>query len=169
MTQLRTVATPDGLRLEASHVLEADPDAAWDLLVDTHRWPEWSPIVTDIEASHRRIEEGTTGRVRVRPGVWLPFTITSCDPAERRWAWNVARLPAAAHRVDALESNRCRIAFELRALESVNAPVCLRALERIDDRLSSETVVDSSDDASSAESDESAESNGSDESPTTDE
>ncbi|KDE60577.1 polyketide cyclase [Halostagnicola sp. A56] len=163
MTQLRTVATPDGRCLEASHVLEADPDAAWDLLVDTHRWPEWSPIVTDVEASHRRIEDGTTGRVRVRPGVWVPFTITSCDPVERRWAWNVARLPAAAHRVDALESNRCRIAFELRPLETANAPVCLRSLERIDDRLSRETDADWSDDASSEESDESNESSTTDE------
>lgn len=155
MTQLRTVTTPDGIRLEASHVLETDPDAAWDLLVDTRRWLEWSPVVTDVEASHRRIEVGTTGRVRVRPGIWAPFTITACDPSERRWKWNVARLPAAAHRVDDLGSSRCRIAFELRPLEAVNAPVCLRALERMDDRLSSETDADSSDAASSNESDES--------------
>ncbi|AHF99253.1 polyketide cyclase [Halostagnicola larsenii XH-48] len=142
MTQLRTVRTPNGPRIEASHVLEADPDAAWDLLVDTRRWLEWSPVVTDVEASHRRLETGTTGRVRVRPGIWVPFAITACDPSERRWGWNVARLPAAAHRVDDLGSGRCRVAFELRPFATVNAPVCLRALERIDDLLSSETAVE---------------------------
>lgn len=139
MTQLRTVTTPDGLRLEASHVLAADPDAAWDLLVDTHRWLEWAPTVTDVEASHRRIEAGTTGRIRVQSGVWVPFMIIACDSAERRWTWNVARLPAAAHRVDDLGPNRCRIAFELHPFATVNAPLCLRALERMDGLLSDES------------------------------
>ncbi|GAB7017758.1 SRPBCC family protein [Halostagnicola bangensis] len=139
MTQLRTVSTSRGPRLEASHVLEADPDDAWDVLIDTRRWLEWAPTVTDVEASHRRIEEGTTGRVRTAPGMWLPFTITSCDPSERRWTWNVARLPATGHRVDDLESGRCRIAFELNSLTSAHAPLCLQALERIDALLSSDS------------------------------
>lgn len=141
MTQLRTVRTPTGPRLEASHVLEADPDTAWDLLVDTRRWLEWAPTVTDVEASHRRIEAGTTGCIRVQPGVWVPFTITACDSSERRWAWNVARLPAAAHRVDNLGSDRCRIAFELRPFATVNAPLCLRALDRMDALLSDDSLT----------------------------
>lgn len=132
MTRIQVVSTPDGRRLEVSHVLAVPPDDAWELLVDTRRWPEWSPVVTAVEATDRRIEAGTTGRVRGL-GLWVPFEITSC--ADRRWTWRVARLPGASHRVDSLDERRCRVVFELPLRASGYVPACLRALERVEELL----------------------------------
>ncbi|QSW98605.1 SRPBCC family protein [Haloterrigena alkaliphila] len=144
MTRLRTTRTPDGRRLEASHVIEAPADAAWDLLVDTTRWPEWSPVVTGVEATDRRLRSGTSGRVRL-PGAWVPFRITGYDPAARRWRWRITGLPGAGHRVDDLGDGRCRIAFELPPLATGYAPACLRALERLEEVLLEERVTESND------------------------
>lgn len=130
MTQLRPARTPDGRRLEASHVIAAPADEAWDLLVDTTRWPEWSPTIREVEATDRRIRNGTRGRVRV-PGVWLPFRVTHVDRSERRWKWRVAGLPGPVHRVDDLGPDRCRVTFELPLGAAGYAPVCLEALESI--------------------------------------
>ncbi|MDQ2049081.1 SRPBCC family protein [Natronolimnohabitans sp. A-GB9] len=134
MTRLRTTETHDGRRLEASHVIAADAADAWELLVDTTRWPTWSPIVSGVEATDRRIRLGTTGRVRAL-GTWVPFRITAYVPAERRWNWRLLGLPGAGHRVDDLREGRCRVAFELPPTATGYAPVCLRALEALEDSL----------------------------------
>ena len=134
MTRLRRTRTSDGRRLEASHVVDAPASDAWELLVDTTRWPAWSPIVSGVEATDRRIRLGTTGRIRV-PGAWVPFRVTAYLPAERRWGWRVLGLPGASHRVDDLGADRCRIAFELPPTATGYAPVCLRALERLEELL----------------------------------
>lgn len=117
-----------------SRTVRADREAAWELLTDTRRWPEWSPTVGAVEADERRIRAGTTGRVRVA-GLRLPFEITSCEGY--RWTWDVARVPATGHRVDAADGGgeRCRVVFELPVLAAGYAPVCDRALDRIADRL----------------------------------
>lgn len=138
MTRLQVASTPDGRRLEASHVLSVRPETAWELLVDTRRWPEWSPVIEAVEATDRRVRTGTTGRVRV-PSVWLPFDVTAC--AERRWTWRVARLSATGHRVDDLGEDRCRLVVELPLSAAGYAPVCLRALERIEALLEAEGTV----------------------------
>lgn len=139
MTQIRTARTPDGRRLEVSHVLSVPATDAWDALVDTTQWPAWSPLVNGVEATDRRIRPDTTGRVRV-PGAWLPFRITSCTA--RRWTWRVTRIPAAGHRVDDLGADRCRIAFELPPHGAGYVPVCLRALANLEALLEeSETAV----------------------------
>ncbi|WP_222919216.1 SRPBCC family protein [Natrinema sp. SYSU A 869] len=135
MTRVRTARTPDGRRLEVSHVLSVPAADAWDVLVDTTQWPEWSPLVNGVEATDRRIRTDTTGRIRI-PGAWLPFRITACTT--RRWTWRVTGIPAAAHRVDDLGSDRCRIAFELPPHGTGYVPVCLRALENLEALLATE-------------------------------
>ncbi|SEQ37720.1 SRPBCC family protein [Natrinema salaciae] len=132
MTRVRTARTPDGRRLEVSHVLQVPATDAWDALVDTTRWPTWSPLLTGVEATDRRVRTGTTGRIRV-PGVWLPFRITACT--ERRWTWRVTGIPAAGHRVDDLGAARCRIAFELPLGGAGYVPICLRSLENLESLL----------------------------------
>ncbi|MXV62328.1 SRPBCC family protein [Natronorubrum sp. JWXQ-INN-674] len=131
MTRLQTTRTPEGRRLEASHVLDVPAADAWDLLVDTTRWPEWSPIVVGVESTDRRIRAGTTGRIRI-PGAWLSFRVTGYQPADRRWRWRITGLPGAGHRVDDLGESRCRIAFELPLTATGYVPVCLRALEGLE-------------------------------------
>ncbi|MFC6718443.1 SRPBCC family protein [Natrialbaceae archaeon GCM10025810] len=151
MTQVRPVRTPSGRRLEVSHVVAAASEDAWDAIVDTHRWPDWSPLIEGVESSERRLEAGTVGRILVEPSfasgsvrlpfprtsVWLPFEITDCSERNRRWSWTVAGLPGADHRVDHLAGGRtrCRIAFELPPAAVGYVPICLRALERLEDLL----------------------------------
>ncbi|AXR81395.1 hypothetical protein AArcMg_1380 [Natrarchaeobaculum sulfurireducens] len=126
-------------------MIAAAPDDAWEVLVDTTRWPTWSPVIFGVDATDRYVRTGTSGRVRApgvwlpftgtsgrvrAPGVWLPFTVTDCR--ERSWTWRVAELPGATHRVDELGTDRCRVVFELPPASVGAAPVCLEALERID-------------------------------------
>lgn len=132
MTRLQWIRTPDGRRLEASHVVAAPAEDAWETLIDTRRWPEWLPGVSGVDASHRHIREGTTGRIRL-PGVWTPFTITEVD--DRQWSWSVAGVPGATHRVDDLTADRCRIAFELPTQAFATTGAALYALERLEELL----------------------------------
>jgi uncharacterized protein YndB with AHSA1/START domain len=140
-TDVSLARTPDGRRIEVSAVLEAPPEAAWDLLVDTHHWPEWGPSVRAVDADERRIRAGSTGHVVVPGGVRVHFEVTAFDPDRRRWTWSVARVPATGHRVDAVEGaqgadpGRCRVVFEVPLPAAGYVPVCRRALERIADRL----------------------------------
>lgn len=117
-------------RLLVHRTVGAPADRAWDPLVDTDRWPEWGPSVRAVEAADRRIRRGTTGRVRTPVGLWLPFEITGFE--EYRWTWEVSRVPATGHRVDPRGPERCRVAFELPVLAAGYAPVCERALDRIE-------------------------------------
>ncbi len=129
--------TPNGRRLVVAREMAADREAAWDLLTDTHRWPDWGPSVRGVECDRRYIEAGTTGRVRVPGGLRVPFEITACAPY--RWTWRIARIPATGHRVgapaDGDATGGCRVAFEVPVLAAGYAPVCLRALERIESLL----------------------------------
>lgn len=127
--------TPAGRRLVVSRQVDASPDAAWTLLTDTDRWPEWGPSVRAVDASQRVIDGSTTGKVCVPGGLWLPFEITSC--VDRRWTWEVARLPATGHFVKEVPGG-CSVGFELPVLASGYAPVCVRALDRIRELLERE-------------------------------
>jgi hypothetical protein len=125
---VRLAHTPDGRRLEVTRRVRADPDRVWAVLTDTELWPEWGPSVTDVECADRFVREGSTGRVRTPVGLWLPFVVRSC--ADRRWTWDVARVPATGHRVEAAGDGAVAV-FELPPLFGAYAPVCRRALDRI--------------------------------------
>ncbi|MEY7847717.1 SRPBCC family protein [Natrarchaeobius sp. A-rgal3] len=138
MTRVQRARTADGYRLEVSQVLAVAPERAWELLVDTMRWPDWSPVVSEVESTDRRVREGTAGRIRV-PGAWLPFTITA--RTDRRWTWGVPCVPSAGHRVDDLGDRRCRVVFEVPLHAAGSVPVCLEALERIESILEDERTA----------------------------
>ena len=121
--------TPDGRRVVVSRALAADRDAVWDLLRDTERWSEWGPSVSDVRSSERVIEAGTSGKVQIAGGPWVPFEVTSC--ADYRWTWDVARIPATGHRVDTAPEG-CRVVFEIPLVAAGYAVVCERALSHIE-------------------------------------
>lgn len=127
--------TPDGRRVVVAREVDARPKDAWDLLIDTERWPDWGPSVRAVECDRRYIESGTTGEVRVPGGVGLPFEITSCR--DRRWTWRVARIPATGHFVDG--DGQCRIGFEIPPLAAGYALVCGRALDHMETLLGEES------------------------------
>jgi hypothetical protein len=138
--------TPDGPRVEVSRRVDAPVDAAWTLLTDVTRWPEWGPSVREVDCDPdqldegRFVREGTRGRVRLPVRAWVPFRVTSC--ADHRWTWRVG-LPAArrrraaidrtpsvaatGHRVEPTEDG-CRVVFEVPPLAVGYVPVCRRAL-----------------------------------------
>jgi hypothetical protein len=90
--------------------------------------------VRAVDCERRYIDPGTTGRVRVPGGVWLPFAVETCRGY--RWTWRVARIPATGHFVEPVEaatSSTCRVGFELPLYAVGYAPVCRRALGHIAD------------------------------------
>lgn len=114
--------------MEIDRRIDAPVEAAWDVLIDTRRWPEWGPSIRRVECTDERIRTGSTGRVWTVGGLELPFEITTCE--DRRWSWEVAGVSATGHRVEPLDRG-CRVVFELPLLAAGYAPVCLAALSRI--------------------------------------
>lgn len=123
--------TPDGRRLVVARELDAPAADAWDVLVETHTWPEWGPSVAAVRGPDR-IGPGATGEVQIAGvGVWVPFAVTSFDADAMRWTWAVARVPATGHRVDAVGAGRCRVAFEVPLVAAGYGVVCRRALANV--------------------------------------
>lgn len=123
------VHTIDGVRILLFREIDAPAELVWELFVDTRRWPEWGPSVTDVECPDRRISTGSSGRVRTVGGYWLPFAITHC--ADYRWSWRIGPIPATGHRVESTGS-RCRAAFEIPLYAALYVPVCWWALRKIE-------------------------------------
>ncbi|WP_411963337.1 SRPBCC family protein [Haloferax sp. YSMS24] len=128
-TRTRVEQTPDGRRLVVSRAVSAPARVAWDVLCSVDDWPEWGPSVSAVRGVDGRIEAGSEGEVRVA-GVWVPFTIETCD--DFRWTWRVAGIPATGHRVSAVGVDRCEVAFEIPLAASPYAVVCAVALRRIE-------------------------------------
>lgn len=105
--------------------------AAWALLVDVDRWPEWGPSVRAAGLDSDHFEEGATGWVRTPVGLTVPFEITAVDDG-RRWSWRIARIPATDHRVRPLGPSSCSVGFGVPTVAAPYAVVCRRALAIID-------------------------------------
>jgi len=116
--------------LETSVEILAPASAAWELLIDTSRWPEWGPSVSRVESAEQYIGPGSSGRVQTVVGVWLPFRITEFA-AGQHWGWEVAGIPATGHRVEPLGPDRCRVVFEVPLLATPYLAVCRLAVGRI--------------------------------------
>jgi hypothetical protein len=109
---------------------------AWALLVDVRRWREWGPSIHSAVLDSERFEKGATGSVRTTLGLRLPFEVTAFDDG-RRWAWNVAHVPATDHRVCALGPSTSVVGFGVPSIVMPYTIVCRRALTEIDRLLTS--------------------------------
>ena len=125
--------------METSLEILAPASAAWKLLTDTSRWPEWGPSVSRVESADQYIGPGSTGRVQTIIGVWLPFRVTEFV-AGQRWDWEVAGIPATVHRVESLGPDRCGVSFELPLLATPYLAVCRMAVQRISSILEQEQL-----------------------------
>ena len=110
---------------------------AWELLIDTQRWPEWGPSVARVDCSERFIGPGTVGRVRTAFGLWLSFQVTQFT-AGQYWHWRVAGIPATGHRVESIGPNLCRVLFEVPVLAAPYLLICRRGAQRIKNILEEE-------------------------------
>ncbi len=110
----------------------APADAAWDLLVDLDRWPDWGPTVrgAELDGGGRPLTAGATGHVRPVVGPAVPFAVTRWMAGEE-WAWRVGRVPATAHRVERLGPGRCRVAMGAPVWAAAYLPVLEVGLRRI--------------------------------------
>ena len=122
--------TTDGYRLVVFRKIDASAERVWALLVEPANWPAWGPSVTAVDCPATRIEAGTTGRVQIVGGIWLPFEVTACE--DYRWTWKIGRITATGHRVFPIGPGRCRAAFEVPLLAVPYALVCWIALRRLD-------------------------------------
>ncbi|MCU0974734.1 MAG: SRPBCC family protein [Steroidobacteraceae bacterium] len=116
--------------LETRRQIEASADLAWNLLVDTVRWPEWGPSVRAVDCPRRFVGPGATGRVKTSVGPWLGFQITEWEEGSY-WRWRVAGVPATGHRVIARGPADCEVVFEVPRWAPFYLPVCAAALRRI--------------------------------------
>ena len=67
--------------LTTSVTVSAPAAAAWELFVDTRRWPEWGPSVARVECDDRCIGEESHGRVQTVLGSGSPSRSRSFVPA----------------------------------------------------------------------------------------
>ena len=119
------------MKVGVEREIDARPEDVWELFVDTRRWSDWGPSVTDVKSSDRYIRRGTTGKIRTPVGVWLPFEVTKYDEGSY-WSWKVARIGVTGHRVEPVAGGT-RVTFEVPVYAIGYAPVCRRALERIEE------------------------------------
>ncbi len=90
------------LRLSAAGPVP--PGVAWERYESLDRWPTWSPQLSRVDATPRRLRDGLAGRVVGPAGITAGFVVTEVDVAARRWSWTVKRWPITVeleHGVDA--------------------------------------------------------------------
>jgi uncharacterized protein YndB with AHSA1/START domain len=118
--------------LSVHRVIDAPPEAAWQLLVDLDAWPQWGPSISsaELDPPHRELGLHATGKVQTAVGVRLPFEITDFQPG-RRWAWKVAGVPATGHRVEP-SGDGARVTMEVPWWAGPYVTVCMLALRRIE-------------------------------------
>ena len=116
--------------LTTTVAIRAPAASAWELFVDTRRWPDWGPSVARVECADRCIGEASHGRVQTVFGLWLSFQVTEFR-AGRYWRWRVAGIPATGHRVEAIGPDRCRVIFEVPAVAAPDLVVWRWAAQRI--------------------------------------
>ena len=108
------------------------PEAAGRLLVDVAEWPRWGPSVRRavLDDGSTQIRGGSRGTVWTALGFPVRFTITDFEPG-RRWAWQVAGVPATGHEVTAAPGG-CSVRFDVPWWAAAYLPVCAAALVKIE-------------------------------------
>lgn len=118
-------------RLSVRRDIDAPPAAVWELLTDTETWSEWGPSVRGVDLVGDQLRAGARGTVTTVLGFALPFEITEFIDG-KRWAWNVAGVPATDHTVEPLAPDRCRASFGVPWPAAPYLAVCRLALHRIE-------------------------------------
>ena len=86
---------PLNVHREISVSGQQPPDEVWDRYVRPARWSQWSPQITGVDYTPRRLVPGTKGLVRGPLGVPLPFEVLDVDEsdsARRTWRWRAGAL-----------------------------------------------------------------------------
>ena len=116
--------------ISISRVVRCSAKDAWDLLTDTQKWHLWGPTVAGVNCEERYIRKGVEGHVQIPTRQWLRFIVTEYEH-QHYWHWKVASLSATGHRLDIVDNQSCRIAFELPFLWAPYVTICWLALKRL--------------------------------------
>ena len=116
--------------IEISRNIHTSIGELWDLITDTERWVAWGPSIRDVESSDQFIRKGSLGRIKIIIGLWINFRVTDFE-AGRYWSWSIAGINATGHRIDVLNSNECRLVFEVPWFAAPYIIICHLALNRI--------------------------------------
>jgi uncharacterized protein YndB with AHSA1/START domain len=127
------------MTISVSRLIPVEPSVVWDLLVDSSRWADWGPSVTEVDVPDVRLRARSTGRVRTLVGLWLPFAVTEFEDG-RYWAWTVAGVPATTHTVEPTPGG-CRVTFGVPTPAAPYALVCRAALRRIERLAQAATIL----------------------------
>lgn len=115
-------------------LIDAPPQAVWQILSDLESWPSWTPTVSRVE----RLDSGPIGigsRVRVfqpklRPAVWV---VTQWEPgAAFTWVSSSFGSRIVAEHILAPEGDGCRLTLSLR-FQGVVGTVVGMAVSRLTD------------------------------------
>ena len=118
-------------RIAICRVIEASPEAVWDIIIDTRIWPTWGPSLLKVDCNDRYIKQGSKGRVKTVFLFWLSFTITEFREFEF-WSWRVGRLQATGHRLIRNGDSSCKLCFDMGLWAFAYIPICWLALHKIE-------------------------------------
>jgi hypothetical protein len=134
------IAFKDGQTTTGALIM-ADTEIVWNIITDTHLWPQWGPSVSVVECADRFINAKSRGRLQTPLGVWLPFTITAFEDMHF-WSWRIGPLEATGHRVRQEGLNRSILIFSMPWWSTPYILVCNRALRRINKIAESYASID---------------------------
>jgi hypothetical protein len=103
---------------ESRVTIEAPPEAVWEVLLDTARWPEWDPFCDAIDGQPAL---GTKLKVyrKLSPGRAFPVKVTTLDPPTRMvWTGGMPLGLFRGERTFTLTAAADRTDFELREVFS---------------------------------------------------
>jgi len=116
--------------IEISRTIHTSTDELWNLITDTARWVTWGPSIRAVESSEQFIRKGSRGRIKIIIGLWINFRVTEFKDG-RYWSWSISGIHATGHRIELLNSNECRLVFEVPLFAAPYIIICQLALNRI--------------------------------------
>jgi hypothetical protein len=125
------VRTDRGRRFRLSKTLQCEPEVPWKLLTEVKYWPEWGPLLTNVDYPDPTIKQGTRVRVQLIGFIKVPFDIDRVT--DELWTWSLfgGTPPADGHRVEAVDNYRSRVSFELPLWAPFYLPICALGLRKI--------------------------------------
>lgn len=117
-------------RISVCKEISVSPEAVWDIITDTHIWPEWGPSLLDVDSNDRYIKLNSKGRVKTLFLFWLPFTVTNFRYMHF-WTWDIGPVKATGHTLTRKSAMSCELCFDMPWWAAFYIPVCWLALVRI--------------------------------------
>lgn len=122
-------------------LIMADAEIVWNIITDTHLWPQWGPSVSVVECADRFINAKSSGQLQTSLGLWLPFTITGFEDMHF-WSWRIGAIEATGHRVRKKGDHQCILTFSMPWWLTPYIVVCNRALRHINKIAESSLPID---------------------------